>query len=233
MRKLDVIVIGLGGMGSSALYHLARKGSKVLGLEQFTEAHALGSSHGKTRLIRKAYFEHPEYVPLLQESYRLWDELEKVSNEKLLHKTGLTIFGAPESSILQGIRTSRDQHNLSVREHSAAEAQKWNSTFRVPREFIGMSEDEGGFLEVEKSVSAYLKEAKKLGAETQYETPCLDWGVEKESVWVRTPKEKIRAKKLVVTAGPWSSKLLRELQLKLSVHRVVQFWFQGKNQEIL
>jgi len=232
-KKYDVVVLGLGGMGSSAAYHLAKRGLKILGLEQFTEAHALGSSHGKTRLIRKAYFEHPDYVPLLHRSYELWDEIEEKSQEKLFHATGLTIFGDGNSTILKGIKTSRDKFNLDVKELGLEAAQNWNPRFKVPKDFIGLTEDEGGFLEVEKCVRSFLKVAKRLGADLRFEEPCLKWGTEGEGVWVQTSKEKVFADKLVITAGPWTSQVLKELNLKLQVHRVTQFWFKGKNSSVL
>lgn len=233
MKKYDVIVLGLGGMGSSTAYHLAKKGLTVLGFEQFTEAHALGSSHGKTRLIRKAYFEYPDYVPLLHRSYDLWHEIENESQEKLLHSTGLTIFGNPNSTILKGIKTSRDKFNLGVKELGPPEAENWNSNFKVPKNFIGLSEDQAGFLEVEKCVLAHLKVARKLGADLRFGESCLSWGAEGRGVWVQTSKEKVVADKLVITAGPWTSSILKDLKLKLQVHRVVQFWFQGKNSSVL
>jgi sarcosine oxidase len=232
-KKYDVVVLGLGGMGSSAAYHLAKRGLKVLGLEQFTEAHALGSSHGKTRLIRKAYFEHPDYVPLLHRSYELWDEIEKESQEKLFHATGLTIFGDSNSIILKGIKASRDKFNLDVKELGLEAAQSWNPNFKIPKGFMGLTEDGAGFLEVEKCVLAHIKIARKFGAELRFEEPCLTWGADGSGVWVQTAKEKIFADKLVITAGPWTSSILKDLHLKLQVHRVVQFWFQGKNSSVL
>ncbi|MFM8315246.1 MAG: N-methyl-L-tryptophan oxidase [Deltaproteobacteria bacterium] len=233
MSKYDVIVLGLGGMGSSTVYHLAQSGVKVLGLEQFTEAHALGSSHGKTRLIRKAYFEHPDYVPLLHQSYDLWHQLENLSQEKLLHLSGLTLFGSSASAILKGVRKSKDQFDLKVREVSEVEAQHWNPVFHVPKGFVGVEEPGAGFLEVEKCIKAYLKVARSLGAEIRFEQPCLSWGANSKEVWVETGHEKIYADKLVITAGPWTSQILQDLNLKLQVHRVPQFWFQGKNISVL
>lgn len=229
----DVIVLGLGGMGSSAVYHLAKTGLKVLGLEQFTEAHAQGSSHGKTRLIRKAYFEHSDYVPLLHRSYDLWRELEEDAQESLLHLTGLAVFGKPESQIIRGIKTSRDKFDLSVTEMSESASQSWNSVFKIPTGFIGLEEAGAGFLEVEKCVLAHLKVAKRLGAELRFEEPCLSWGADSNGVWVQTKKEKISASRLVITAGPWTSQLLKDLNLKLQVHRVTQFWFKEKNSTVL
>jgi len=229
MANYDVIVLGLGGMGSSTSYQLAKQGLHVLGIEQFSEAHALGSSHGKTRLIRKAYFEHPDYVPLLQKSYELWHEIEEFSQEKLLHITGLTVFGNPDSQIIKGIKSSRDAFNLPVNEISSAEAQRWNKTFMVPQGFVGLEEPGAGFLEVEKCIVAYLKVARRLGAKLKFQEPCLSWGADSSGVWVQTAKEKYSAKKLVMTVGAWTSQVIEELKLKLEIRRVPQFWFQGKN----
>ncbi len=233
MANYDVVVLGLGGMGSSAVYHLAKKGLKVLGLEQFTEAHSLGSSHGKTRLIRKAYFEHSDYVPLLHQSYDLWRELERESGETLLHLTGLTIFGPSNSQILTGIRKSRDLFGLDVRDVSETASQIWNPSFNVPIHFSGLEEPGAGFLEVERCVRAHLKVARRLEAELRFEEPCLSWGANQDGIWVQTKKEKLSADHLVITAGPWTSTILKDLHLKLQVHRVTQFWFKGKNSSIL
>lgn len=105
MNTFDVIVIGLGAMGSSACYHLARRGMRVLGLEQFDIPHALGSSLGSSRMIRLAYYEHPDYVPLLRRAYALWDELEAVSGQKLLYRTGGLYMGPREKS--SAVRSAR------------------------------------------------------------------------------------------------------------------------------
>src|SRR5438105_2817666 len=114
-RDFDVIVLGVGGMGSSACYHLAKRGIKVLGLEQFSLAHDLGSSHGKVRLIRKAYFEHSDYVPLLNRAYELWDDLAKNPGAPLFHRTGVLIIGSKDKSeVLPGIRQSAKAYKIPV-----------------------------------------------------------------------------------------------------------------------
>src|ERR1700737_2489044 len=98
--RYDVIVAGIGGMGSAAAFHLARRGRRVLGLERFTIPNAMGSSHGASRIIRLAYFEHPSYVPLLRRSYELWRELEQGSGSRLLHMTGCIHLGGPCTAVL-------------------------------------------------------------------------------------------------------------------------------------
>src|SRR5437773_2159811 len=111
-NSFDVIVVGLGAMGSAAAYHLAKRGQKVLGLDRFKPPHAFGSSHGQTRIIREAYFEHPIYVPLVQRAYELWRELEQASGRSLYLQTGGLMIGRPESAVVAGAQRSAAEHRL-------------------------------------------------------------------------------------------------------------------------
>src|ERR1041384_4819353 len=108
----DAVVVGLGGMGSAALYHMARRGKRVLGLDRFSPPHARGSSHGASRIIRLAYYEHPSYVPLLRRSYELWRELEGEAGESLLTITGSLDISARDDRIVVGSLASCAQHDL-------------------------------------------------------------------------------------------------------------------------
>jgi len=108
----DVIIAGLGAMGSAAAFHLARRGVRVLGLDRHTPPHALGSSHGDSRIIREAYFEHPVYVPMVQRAFELWRELETMSCTALLTRTGGLMIGRPESELVAGARRSAEAHGL-------------------------------------------------------------------------------------------------------------------------
>src|SRR3954463_13602373 len=112
MAHFDVVVCGLGAMGSAALHHLARRGKRVLGLERYTPGHDRGSSHGGTRIIRLGYFEHPSYVPLLRHSYTLWRELEAAAGERLLHITGIAKIGRPDGALIAGTLASSRLHSL-------------------------------------------------------------------------------------------------------------------------
>ena len=111
-RPFDVIVLGLGGMGSAIAAHLAARGQRVLGLEQFTAPHEQGSSHGRSRVIRQAYFEDPAYVPLLLRAYELWRDLERASGRSLLTITGGLMLGAMDSAVVAGSYRSAKQHGL-------------------------------------------------------------------------------------------------------------------------
>ena len=116
MNNYDVIVLGTGGVGSAAAFHLAQRGASVLGLDKFSGAHDHGSSHGQTRMIRKAYFEEPDYVPLLHRTYELWRELEELRDEQLYYATGLIEISPPGGSVVPGVRLAARRHNLPVEE---------------------------------------------------------------------------------------------------------------------
>src|SRR6185369_8286334 len=131
-ERYDCIVLGVGGFGSGALYHLARRGVRALGIEQFGIAHDRGSSHGDTRIIRKAYFEHPDYVPLLERAYELWSELEAEVDRKLLHQVGLFLAGLPDSEAVAGTLHAARSHRLAVDQLNADEARRRFPGYRFP-----------------------------------------------------------------------------------------------------
>src|SRR6266446_519787 len=132
MNQYDVIILGTGGVGSAAAYHLAKRGAKVLGIDQFPGGHDRGSSHGQTRIIRQAYFEHPDYVPLLLHAYDLWADLEERSEEKLFHQVGLLQIGPPDGFVIRGVLESARRHGLEVDRFSADEAGDEFPSFNVP-----------------------------------------------------------------------------------------------------
>lgn len=224
MRHYDSIVIGVGGMGSSACYHLARQKQKVLGIEQFGIAHDRGSSHGETRLIRKAYFEHPNYVPLLKRSYKLWEDLNDSAGVSLLNKTGLVIYGPKQGHILTGTRKSAKEHSLPIENVSSRKFPQ----FTPPKSFEGVYEQDGGYLAVEKCVEAHIDGAKKSGADLRFNEKVCGWKADNSGVTVETDSDRYFAKKLILTAGPWSGTILADLRLPLKVHRVPLFWFRSQ-----
>src|SRR5713226_3650661 len=120
----DVIVVGLGAMGSASAFHLSQRGQKVLGLDRFMPPHTLGSSHGQTRIIREAYFEHPLYVPLVQRAYELWADLEQRSGQRLFHQTGGLMIGPPEGVVVQGAKRSAEEHRLKYELLSATDVRR-------------------------------------------------------------------------------------------------------------
>ncbi len=224
----DVIVVGLGAMGSAAAYHLTKRGLSVLGVEQYSMAHALGSSHGETRLIRKAYFENSAYVPLLECSYELWNELEKETETSLLHQTGLAIFGAPSSPVLKGSLASSRLFKIPVTEHSHAESVQLFPQFEIPKDFISLVEPSGGYLEVENCVRAFCEASKNRGAELLFETRVKQWKSRGTRFEIETDIGHFSSRYGVFTAGAWTGDVLKSLSLPLKVHRVPQFWFESK-----
>ena len=209
----DVIVLGVGGFGSGAAYHLARRGLRVLGLDRFGPAHDRGSSHGETRIIRKAYFEHPDYVPLLLRAYDLWADLEAESQKQLFWRCGLMLAGLPDSEAISGARLSADQHNLTIENLSAAAATRRWPAFRVPESFDVVFEPDAGFLKVEDCVRTHLDRASVHGATMLFDEPVISWSSTGREVRVRTASREFVAASLVITAGPWAASVMSDLKL--------------------
>lgn len=224
MKHYDVIVLGLGGMGSAALCELARRGMKTIGIEQFDIGHDRGSSHGATRIIRKSYFEHSDYVPLLQRAYDLWGRLEKESGRHLFERTGLLIAGSPAGEVVQGIRRSAALHDLSVEDVDGNAFSRRFPGFVLPADMEATFEPDAGLLHVERCVNCHCEQAQRLGASVLLGQPVRRWSVQQESVIVETAHESFEAGCLIVCAGPWSARLLTDLGLVLEIRRKVVFW---------
>jgi sarcosine oxidase len=224
-QHFDVIVVGVGGMGSAACFELARRGRRVLGLEQFALGHDRGSSHGQTRIIRTAYYEHPSYVPLLRRSFERWYDLEQRQGVHLLTPCPLLSVGEPEGEMLRGIRASAREHDLKVEALDAAELRRRYPQFTFEPQYAGLLEHAAGYLAVEQCVLAHLREAESLGAEIHAEEPVQHWSADARGVTVETGRGRYRADKLVLTAGPWATELLQDLGVRLTVMRQVAMWF--------
>jgi sarcosine oxidase len=230
-REFDCIVLGVGGMGSAACYHLACRRQHVLGLEQFEIPHEHGSSHGHSRVIRKAYFEDPRYVPLLHRAFELWRALERESGEKLLHITGGLNIGPPDHACIRGVLESVRRHGLPHAVLDAAEVRRRFPAIRPVGDVIGVHEMEAGFLRPERCVTAHVEGARRHGAEirTGQRVSAIDWTG--NEVRVTSGDGIHRAAKLVVTAGPWLPSVL-PIGLPLRVERQVQLWFQPREPAI-
>jgi len=225
MPTADVIVLGLGAMGSAAAYHLARRGVRVAGIEQYTPAHDRGSSHGRSRIIREAYFEHPDYVPLIQRAYELWRGLEQETRERLLIMTGGLMIGPHEGVLVQGALASARTHRLPHELISAEEVQRRFPPFRLPPSTVAVQEPNAGVLFPEACVRAHLDGAAAAGAALHFEEAVRRWSASVDRVEVTTSRATYTAGRLVVTAGPWAPAVLRELGLPLQVERNVMYWF--------
>lgn len=212
-------------MGSATVYHLAKRGFRVLGLDAFARGHTNGSSHGTTRIIREAYYESPEYVPLVQRAYGLWRELEAESSRHLLTMTGDLNIGTPESRSVAGAIASARRHHLAYEMLPAVDVARRFPGFRLPDDLVAVYEPNAGILDPEACVLAHLDLAMRHGAELRHCEPVRHWSANGGGVRVATDTETYRAGYLVVTVGPWASELLAQLALPLSVQRVVNVHF--------
>jgi sarcosine oxidase len=222
----DVIVVGVGGMGSATVYHLAQRGAKVLGLEQFDIPHEMGSSHGFSRIIRLAYAEHPDYVPLLQRAYELWRELERHSGERLLIITGGIDAGAPDSATVRGALESCAIHELAHEALDAASLERRFPGYRLPSDMVGVYQPDAGFLLPERCIVAHVEAARTLGAEVHARERVLGWHINGKHVSVKTNRATYEARKMIVAAGPWARTVLPELKELAVPERQVLIWTQ-------
>ena len=224
----DVIVAGLGGMGSAAAYRLAGRKERVLGLERYTPAHDQGSSHGQSRIIRQAYFEDPAYVPLLLRAYELWEQLEEETGEDLMTLSGGLMIGPPESDTFAGSKASADEHGLPYEVLDAPELKRRYPAIEPTPNTVALFEEKAGFLRPEACVKAHLDRAAVLGADLRFGEEILGWEPTGWGVRVETLSGAYEAGRLVVTAGAWAPKLLADLGLPLEVTRQILFWFDPK-----
>jgi sarcosine oxidase len=225
-KEYDVIVIGVGGMGSAITYHLARRQIKVLGLERYDIPHTMGSSHGVTRIIRLAYYEHPSYVPLLRRAYELWHELERMGETRLLHKTGSIDAGPADGRVFPGSVESCRVHDIPQEILTSPELTRRFPACRLPAGTMAVFQPDGGFLIPELCIAAHVKLAQAHGAEIHAREQVLDWEVSNERVLVRTERATYAAERLIIAAGAWVGKLVQPLSQLAVPERQVLGWFQ-------
>ena len=222
----DVIVIGLGGMGSSAAYHLAARGQRVLGLERHTPAHSLGSSHGGSRITRQSYFEDPAYVPLLLRAYELWEQAAADSGEDLITLTGGLFLGREDSLTVAGSLRASREWDLPHEVLGAAEVRRRFPTIALPDDEVALYEAKAGFVRPERTVAAHLALAERAGADLHFAEPVLSWESTASGVRVTTGLGSYEADRLVIAPGAWAPQLLADLGVPITVERQVMYWFQ-------
>ncbi len=223
----DAIVVGLGAMGSAAACHLAARGQRVLGLEQFQPAHDRGSSHGHSRVIRLAYFEHPDYVPLLHRAYALWDRLERDTGRALLRITGGLMIGRPDSEVVSGSLRSARAHGLAHELLDAAAIRRRYPPFTPSPAVVGLFEPTAGVLAPEACAHAHLERAVSHGAEIHVDERVVGWEARAngDGVTVRTTRSTYEAGRLVLAPGAWASTLFDLPDVPFEVERQVLYWF--------
>ncbi|MBV2363690.1 N-methyl-L-tryptophan oxidase [Streptomonospora nanhaiensis] len=228
-RSYDVAVLGLGAMGGAAARHLAARGRRVLGLERFGPAHDQGSSHGGSRIIRQAYFEHPDYVPLLLRSYELWEALERDSGADLMTLTGALMLGRPDSRTVAGSRESARRWGLPHEILEPADIRRRFPTFAPRPDEVALYEARGGFVRPEAAVAAHLDLAARDGADLRFGEPARTWtALPGGGVRVTTDAGTYTADHLVVCPGAWAPEVLAGLGVPLTVERQVQYWFHPR-----
>jgi sarcosine oxidase len=231
-NDFDVIIIGVGAMGAATCFELARRGVKVLGIEQFDIPHNRGSSHGHSRMIRMAYYEQPAYVPLLRRAYALWDQLETLSGRRLLHRTGGLYIGPGGGMLVDGSRKSAIAHHLEHEMLTRDELCRRWPQFHVPQDWSALFEWAAGFLLPEQVISSFVDLALRDGAKIHARERVISWEANEARVHVTTDRATYQADQLIFTGGAWSGKLIADLGVPLVVTRQVLGWVWPRNPEM-
>jgi sarcosine oxidase len=226
----DVIIIGVGGMGSAAAYQLAKRGKRVLGIERFDIPHSFGSSHGISRIIRLPYYEDPAYVPLLRRAYELWREIEVLSGQEILVITGSIDASAEDDPLFQGALASARLHDLA---HDVLTGEQVNARFpgyALPASHHAVFQAEGGLVASERAIVAHVEAAQAYGAVIHAREKVLDWSVQdgNDGVVVTTDRGRYTAERLVLTAGSWMGELVPSLKRVAVPERQVLAWLQPR-----
>jgi sarcosine oxidase len=224
MNHWDLIVIGVGAVGSAALRSASEVGARVLGLEQFEPANTRGSSHGHSRIFRHAYFEHPDYVPLLRHSTARLESLERESGTALLHRCGMLVAGSRDSRAVLGSLESSRRWELPVEALEGEALATRFPWFEFPAGTIGAFEANAGLVRPESTVKAAVSVALSRGAQLRLGVRVHAVVEDASGVTVETNAGRERAAAVIVAAGPWASRLLPEFAPLLKVTRQVQAW---------
>ncbi len=231
--NFDVIVVGVGGMGSAAIWQLARRGRRVLGIERFDIPHTMGSSHGVTRIIRLPYYEDPRYVPLLRRAYELWREIEAASGERLFVKTGSIDASPEDGELFQGALASARLHHLEHEILTGAQIADRFPAYRLPADHRAIYQPDGGFIASERAIVAHVRAAQSAGAEIHARERVLEWTpLGDNGVSVVTDKGRYRARRLVLAAGAWMGEMAAILKRIAVPERQVLAWLQPRRPEL-
>ena len=226
-RSADVIVLGLGAVGSATAMHLAERGFRVRGFDRYEPPHSMGSSHGRSRIFRQAYFEDSRYVPMLLRAHELWRKLERDGRQSLLHTTGALVLGLPGGELVARSAESAQQFKLPYQMLDSRELRRRYPVFEVADQSQAILEENAGYLVPEECIAEQLRQAQRNQAQLHLNEPVIAWDAEAgdAGVTVRTDRGTYSAEKLVITAGPWAPQILADLDLPLRVTRQVLCWF--------
>ncbi len=232
----DVVVVGVGAMGSATCDVLARSGVRVCGVDRHVPPHALGSSGGETRLLRKAYWEHPDYVPMVTRAIEAWRELEERAGSRLFFETGCLYGGPAECDLIAGSQRAAAAHGLDIDRLTRSELADQLPELVLPRDFEVLLDREAGVLLSTQAVEAMIASAEGAGALFRFDETVIRIESNQDGVTVVTDRVKIHAAHAVLTAGPWMAQLLGRVDLGLRVHRQVFSWVEpdrrGRSNEV-
>lgn len=226
MERFHTIVAGLGAMGSAALYHLAERGLSAAGFDRFAPPHAMGSSHGETRMIREAYYENPRYVPLVRRAYELWHELSAGAGEPMIVETGGVYAGPPDGELVSGFLRAAQEHGIDITELSHPDAARQFPWLHFEKNWQIVREPRAGFVYPEKCIAAHLKLAANKGATLHTSEPVQSWEATGDGVTVRTARGEYAAERLILATGAWMIDTLSGLGIETVVERQPLFWFK-------
>ena len=212
-------------MGAAIVWQASVRGLSVAGFDAHEPPHTLGSTHGHSRIIREAYFEHPQYVPLVQRAFALWAELEATTATRLFQACGGLMIGRPGGVLVDGTLRAASAHRLAVQTWAADGVRERVPALAPDPDMVGIFEPRAGVLAPERALGAMLEQARQAGAHLFVSEPVRSWTSESGQVEVRSANRHVRARRLVLAAGPWLASIVGELVLPLTVERVVQYWY--------
>lgn len=231
MTKYDVAIIGLGAMGSAVSWQLARRGARIAAFDRLAPPHTAGSSHGRTRIIREAYYEHPLYVPLVRRASDLWDELQRESGMDLCVQTGGLMVGRESGALVRGALQSAATHNIEHELLDAAELTRRFPAYVARRDAVAVLEKRAGMLFPERCIEAQMERARASGADLHPNEEVKQWTATATGVRLETARGTYEADRLVLAAGPWLPGLLSQTgsKLPLEVERQMSHWFEPED----
>ncbi|SEQ77668.1 N-methyl-L-tryptophan oxidase [Natrinema salaciae] len=225
--RYDVVVIGVGGMGSATTFHLADRGLDVLGLERYDVPHTMGSSHGITRIIRRAYYEHPSYIPLIERAYELWDDLAAASGREVIHRTGSIDAGPEDNVVFEGSLRSCQEYDIPHEVLTSEQVAERFPGYRLPEGYRALYQPDGGFVVPEQSIIGHVETAQAAGAEVRARERVLEWEPTPDGgVRVETDRGTYEAERMVLAAGAWNATFADALEGLAVPERQVLGWFQ-------